>query len=124
MSDITIYNSITGEIHSTVSDTGSLDQYPIDPWYGKVEGRYSGKTYYINTELAIHSPNMKSESPATSSGNTISNLHIPATIVCDELNILEEITDGTATINTDTPGTYLFTVKSVPHFDKVLEVII
>lgn len=86
-------------------------------------GIYDGKEYYINTDPVIPSPTMRSENPTTISDQTISNIPNPSEVDCGKLGSYI-VTDGEFDFTIDTPGTYTLTVRSVPHFDKIFEVVI
>jgi hypothetical protein len=80
--------------------------------------------YFWDNDAGVPGVYPKATNLATISGQTISNIHNPSRLICAELGVDEEITEGEVVLNIDTPGTYQFTVRSVPFLDKTLEVIV
>jgi hypothetical protein len=88
-----------------------------------MQGSGGDSTHYVDI-YDYFTIKPKTESPATISGQTISNIHNPSRLICAELGVDEEITEGEVVLNIDTPGIYQFTVRSVPFLDKTFEVIV
>jgi hypothetical protein len=126
----TWYDNNTGKINGFTDSIAETLQYKKDnPWEFRsgcslIDGFWEKGEYYINLDFAVPAPTPRVEPYCTLSGQTISNIHNPSRLICTELGVDEEITEGEVVLNIDTPGIYQFTVRSVPFLDKTFEVIV
>lgn len=116
MSSISFYNA-RGEITSSLSgDPGIVEttkQMTEDSW---VDGDWYGQLLYVLNGEVVPRP----ENPATLSGQTLSNVPVPATIIVNGTSY--ESSESIVELGFSQPGTYAVKVVAWPHLDKEFSV--
>jgi len=125
MGEITIYNAM-GKITQTIGSSADIGaEFLSEVLY--VEGIYSSETHYIDTDTRTTAamkviPAILTSATITANGTdatSLTNLPDPCTVTFTGpgINIASEVTGGTATFTTDTPGTHTVKVVAFPYLD-------
>lgn len=113
MMSITCYEAATGKILCTVSgDDAAIEATKIHGAHPWVSGDWSANTHYVNSGVTVERPS----SPAILTGMVLSQLPNPSTVIINGISYT--VTEGTAELEFDYPGTYKVLVESWPHLNK------